>query len=48
MRELAERNQEGALTSEEQEELHNYVKAGHLLVLLHSKAKRSLKTRKES
>jgi hypothetical protein len=43
MRELAECNQEGALAPEEQEELQNYVKAGHLLALLHSKARRSLK-----
>jgi hypothetical protein len=48
MRELAERNQEGALSPEEQEELQNYVKAGHLLALLHSKARRSLKERKVS
>ena len=48
MRELAERNQEGTSTSEEREELQSYVKAGHLLALLHSKARRSLKTRKES
>jgi hypothetical protein len=46
MRELAARNQEGALASEEQEELQNYVKAGHLLALLHSKARRSLRKRK--
>ena len=48
MSELAERNQEGALASEEQVELQNFVKAGHLLALLHSKARRSLKRRKES
>src|SRR5436309_120258 len=48
MRELAERNQDGALTSEEREELQNYVKAGHLLALLHSKARMSLKARSES
>jgi hypothetical protein len=46
MRELAERNQEGALNSDEKEELGNYVKAGHLLALLHSKARRSLKARR--
>ena len=46
MQELAARNQEGALSSEEQEELLNYVKAGHLLALLHSKARKSLKKRK--
>jgi hypothetical protein len=46
MRELAERNQQGALATEEQEELQNFVKAGHLLALLHSKARRSLKAEK--
>jgi hypothetical protein len=48
MRELAERNQEGALAFDEQQELQNYVKAGHWLALLHSKARRSLKRRKSS
>ena len=48
MRELAKRNQEGALDSEELEELRDYVKAGHLLALLHSKARRSLKAKKGS
>jgi hypothetical protein len=43
MRDLAERNQAGGLSSDEQEELRSYVKAGHLLALLHSKARRSLK-----
>jgi hypothetical protein len=47
-RELAERNQDGRLTSEEREELENYVKAGHLLALLHSKARRSLRAAKLS
>ena len=48
MRELAERNQDGRLTSEKREELENYVKAGHLLALLHSKARRSLRAAKLS
>jgi hypothetical protein len=48
MRELAERNQESALDAEEREELQNYVKVGHLLALFHSKARRSLKTKKGS
>jgi hypothetical protein len=48
MRELAERNQEGVLSTEEQEELQNYVNAGHLLALLHSKARKSLKPKKAS
>ena len=43
MRELAERNQEGALEPKEREELQNYVKAGHWLAVLHSKARKSLK-----
>lgn len=33
---------------EEQIELQNFVRAGHLLALLHSKARRSLTVRKES
>ena len=48
MRELAERNQAGALSTQEREELRNYVKAGHLLALLHSKARKSLKRKKVS
>lgn len=48
MRELAERNQAGQLTPQEQEELRSYVKAGHLLALLHSKARKSLKQKKVS
>jgi hypothetical protein len=48
MRELAERNQDGRLTSEEREELESYVKAGHLLALLQSKARRSLRAVKLS
>ncbi len=46
MRALAEKNQEGSLSAPEQEELQNDIKAGHLLALLHSKARRSLKVRK--
>jgi hypothetical protein len=48
MRDLSARNQEGALSPEEQQALANYVKAGHLLALLHSKARKSLKQRKVS
>ena len=48
MRDLAERNQQGALSHDEQEELRSYVTAGHLLALLHSKARKSLKRRKVS
>jgi hypothetical protein len=46
MDELAVRNQEGLLSPEEHDELMNYVKAGHLLALLHSKARKALKERK--
>jgi hypothetical protein len=42
MQDLATRNQEGMLSSEDREELMNYVRAGHLLALLHSQARRSL------
>ena len=48
MRELAESNQEGTLSPEEREELQKYVKAGHMLALLHSKARRSLKANQVS
>ena len=48
MRELAERNQEGTLPPRERAELQNYVKAGHMLALLHSKARRSLKVSRVS
>ncbi len=48
MRELAERNQEGTISSEDREKLQSYVKAGHLLALLHSKARQSLRARKSS
>jgi hypothetical protein len=48
MRELAERNQEGASSPRERDELQNYVKAGHWLALLHSKARRSLKASQDS
>jgi hypothetical protein len=48
MRDLAARNQDGALSPEELEELRGYVKAGHLLALLHSKARKSLKRKTAS
>jgi hypothetical protein len=48
MSELAERNQEGVMEPEELEELQNFVKAGHMLALLHSKARKSLKALKRS
>jgi hypothetical protein len=43
MRYLAERNQEEALPPDEQEELQDYVKSGHLLALLHAKARKLLR-----
>jgi hypothetical protein len=47
MRELAARNQDGALSSKEKEELLGYARAGCLLGILQSKARQSLKkTRK--
>lgn len=48
MRDLAERNQEGTLAPGEYEELQGFVKAGHLLALLQSKARQSLKPRQAS
>jgi hypothetical protein len=48
MSDLAATNQEGNLTHEEQEELLNYVKAGHMLALLQSKARMSLQARERS
>ena len=48
MKDLAERNQDGALSPEEEEELRNYVRAGHLLALLHSKARLALKRSRAS
>ncbi len=48
MQDLAARNQDGALSPAEKKELQNYVKASHLLALLHSKARKSLKKRKVS
>ncbi len=43
MHELAVKNQEDALSPEEQEELRAYAKAGCLLGILHSRARKSLK-----
>ena len=41
--ELTTRNQDGALSTEEKEELMNYVKVGNLLALFQSKARKFLK-----
>ena len=48
MHDLAARNQEDALSDAEKRELKNYVGAGHILGLLHSKARRALTTREGS
>ena len=48
MRDLAERNQEESLAPDEKRELQNFVKAGHMLALLHSNGRRSLKASKAS
>lgn len=45
MHELAEKAQEGTLTPAERAERYEYERAGHVLALLHSKARRSLKPR---
>jgi hypothetical protein len=43
MHDLAVRNQEGALSPEEREEMFAYAKAGTLLSILKSRARRALK-----
>ena len=48
MNELAERNRQGALSDAEQQELLGYAKAGCLLGILHSRARRALKARSRS
>jgi hypothetical protein len=48
MSDLATRNQDGALSSDERDELQSYVRSGHLLALLQSKARKSLKRRRAS
>ncbi len=48
MNQLAAGNRAGALSPQDQEELASYVKAAHLLALLHSKARKRLKQRKVS
>jgi hypothetical protein len=45
MADLAERNQGGRLSATEREELSGYVRAAHLLALLQSKARKSLRTK---
>lgn len=43
MQELAEKSQEGTLGNSERRDLENYNHVGHLLALLKSKARKSLK-----
>lgn len=43
MNALAEKNRRGILTETEQQELQSYLLVGHLLDLLHSKARLALK-----
>lgn len=47
MHELVTKNQEGKLTVRERRELEDYRRVGFLLDLMHSKARRSLKTRRK-
>lgn len=46
MHELAEKAREGILTLEEQIEMDNYERVGHVLSLLKSKARKSLKKKR--
>ena len=48
MTDLAQRNQDGALSDEEHEELMHFVGAGHLLALLHAKARKALQQKQAS
>jgi hypothetical protein len=43
MRELSAKARDGRLSQAEQEEIDDYERVGHLLGLLHSKARRALK-----
>lgn len=45
MRELSAKAREGTLTPREQTEIDNYERVGHILSLMKSKARRSLKAR---
>lgn len=45
MRQLSSKAQQGTLTSAEQTEINNYERVGHVLSLMKSKARRSLKNR---
>jgi hypothetical protein len=43
MQVLAQKARDGALTAEEQDEINDYDRVGHLLGLMHSKARTALK-----
>jgi hypothetical protein len=45
MRELSAKAREGTLSAAEQMEINNYERVGHVLSLMKSKARRSLKNR---
>jgi hypothetical protein len=45
MQQLSAKAQQGALTPDEQDEINNYERVGHVLSLMKSKARRSLKSR---
>ena len=45
MRQLSAKAQEGALDADEQAEINNYERVGHILSLMKTKARRSLKGR---
>ena len=46
MRQLSARAREGTLSPDEQDEINGYERVGHLLNILQSKARRSLKARR--
>jgi hypothetical protein len=48
MHALAVKNQDGALSPGEREELANYVKVGHLVAILQSKARKALRKKPAS
>ena len=48
MHELSAKAQEGVLTRREQAELDNFERVGHLINLMQSKARRSLKARRDA
>jgi hypothetical protein len=48
MRQLAAKAREGILTPAEQTEINNYERVGHFLNMIQSKARRSLKVRRDA